>query len=73
MWCHGSAAISGGKGPDLRESPLALELASFKSLVQNGNLPQGMPRFPGHSEEEIVALYHFVRREARKALSEKAE
>ncbi len=73
LWCHGSAAVSGGHAPDLRESPLALNLESFRAIVKNGVLERGMPRFKDHTDEEITALFHFVRREARKAVTKTAK
>ncbi len=67
LWCHGGGAVSGGKGPDLRESQIALRYDTFQAMVRNGNLANGMPRFRTHSDVEIQQLYHYLRREARKA------
>jgi quinohemoprotein ethanol dehydrogenase len=72
LWCHGTAAVSGGMAPDLRESPLALNLESFRAVVKNGVLDRGMPRFKDHTDEEIEALFHFVRQEARNSATKTA-
>ena len=65
LWCHGTGAVSGGSAPDLRASRLSLGYDAFRTVVLEGNIPLGMPSFEDHSENEVRALYHYVRREAR--------
>ena len=71
--CHGGEAQSAGApGPDLRESALALDRASFAKVVREGaSLPKGMPRFPRLSDAELEQLYSYVREAARKELRRK--
>lgn len=67
--CHGSAAISGGAGPDLRASVAVADWPAFYSIVNDGTLLQaGMPGFPDLEERKIRALQHYIRREAEDAL-----
>jgi len=68
LWCHGSAAVSGGYGPDLRASPVSLTYKGFRTVLVEGRQPLGMPRFVDYSEEELQGLYHYVRQQARKAV-----
>jgi len=69
--CHGGGVVSGGLAPDLRESPIALTLASFKEVVVNGSLaPNGMPRFQEFSDEQASALIHYIRQTARQNLAD---
>ncbi len=67
--CHGGGARSAGvPGPDLRESPVALDQAAFSSLLSNGGLEaNGMPRFQDYSQDELRDLYMFIRSKAREA------
>jgi quinohemoprotein ethanol dehydrogenase len=68
--CHGiSLNSTGTPGPDLRESGIALDLASFRMLLKDGLLmPQGMPRFEKMSDEHIRQLHAYIRAGARAAL-----
>ena len=68
--CHGGAAQSAGApGPDLRESALAFDRASFTRVVREGaSLPRGMPRYPRFSDTELDQLYSYVREAARDEL-----
>lgn len=60
--CHGVAVVAGAYAPDLRASPLPLSNAAFKAVVQGGSLEsRGMPKFDDLSDEEILALQHFIR------------
>jgi quinohemoprotein ethanol dehydrogenase len=67
--CHGRDVISAGApAPDLRESALALDQASFLQVVKDGALlPRGMPRYDFLSREQAIDIWHYVRREARAA------
>jgi len=71
--CHGRDAISSGApAPDLRESNLALDPAAFRQVVKEGaKIERGMPRFDTLSDEQVNQLWHYVRREARKAAAKK--
>ncbi|MFC0203365.1 PQQ-dependent dehydrogenase, methanol/ethanol family [Novosphingobium soli] len=72
--CHGvGLQATGTPGPDLRESGIALDLASFTELLRSGALiERGMPRFDGLSEAEIRQLHAFIRAKAREALGKRA-
>jgi len=64
--CHGSAAVAGGYAPDLRASPVPLSKDAFKAIVQGGALEsRGMPKFEEFTDEDIVALQHYLRERAR--------
>ena len=66
MWCHGTGAVAGGIGPDLRESPIATNPVSLKEVVVNGaKLANGMPRFGEFTEADINGLFHYIRQQAR--------
>ena len=71
--CHGGEAQSAGApGPDLRESALALDRASFTKVVRDGAaLPKGMPRFARLSDAELGQLYSYVREMARAEIRRK--
>jgi quinohemoprotein ethanol dehydrogenase len=73
--CHGRDAVSGGApAPDLRESALALDLKSFKSVVHDGALlQQGMPQFDMLSDEQLNQLRAYIRSRARMALGSRGE
>jgi quinohemoprotein ethanol dehydrogenase len=68
MGCHGRAVVgAGGPGPDLRESPIALDREAFLSLLREGTLlPRGMPQFAMLKEEQAMQIYAYIRSEARK-------
>lgn len=64
--CHGNDVISGGGTPDLRASPLALSPEGFDQVVRGGALQlRGMPVFDDFSEQQLQALYQFIRDRAR--------
>ena len=66
MWCHGTGAVAGGIGPDLRESPIATNPVALKEVVVNGaKLANGMPRFGEFTEADINGLFHYIRQQAR--------
>ena len=72
MACHGAAARSpGAPAPDLRESPLANDVAALTALLQDGGRePLGMPRYDEFSPARIRDLYMYIRAQAREALGE---
>ena len=64
--CHGVSAVAGGYAPDLRASPIPLNSAAFKMIVQGGALqPRGMPPFENLTDEELTQLQHYIRDRAR--------
>jgi quinohemoprotein ethanol dehydrogenase len=66
QWCHGAGAIAGGGAPDLRASPIPLNVASFASTVRGGVEAAGMPKFDELSDHDLEALRQYVRARARK-------
>lgn len=73
--CHGVGFHgTGTPGPDLRESPIALELESFSQLLKSGALlERGMPKFDMLSDAEIRQLHAYIRARAREALGVRKE
>ena len=70
MWCHGTGAVAGGIGPDLRESPIATNPAALKEVVVHGaKLANGMPRFGEFTDEDIDGLFHYIRQQARASVT----
>lgn len=64
--CHGYDAIGGGSAPDLRASMMASTLDGFKSVVLGGALQSaGMARFGNLKEDEVQAVFHYIRDRAR--------
>lgn len=67
--CHGPAAISGGAAPDLRASSVVQSDSGFRSIVVDGALLQrGMPVFDELDDDDLDAIRHYVRFQARKAI-----
>ena len=71
--CHGvGLQATGTPGPDLRESAIALDLDSFRALLQSGPLmSRGMPRFENLTEDQIRQLHAYIRANAREALGKR--
>lgn len=71
--CHGvGLQATGTPGPDLRESGIALDLASFSDLLRSGALlERGMPRFENLTDEQIRQLHAFIRAKARETLGKR--
>jgi quinohemoprotein ethanol dehydrogenase len=67
--CHGIELVNiGAFAPDLRESRLALSLNSFRAVVHDGALSSvGMPKFGDLKDEELQAIYMYIRQRAREA------
>lgn len=64
--CHGMAVMSTGTAPDLRESTLAADYTTFRSVVAEGLLlGNGMPMFDDLSEQELRGVYDYVRQQTR--------
>jgi quinohemoprotein ethanol dehydrogenase len=69
-YCHGTDALSGGQAPDLRASPLAADRRTLGQIVRGGALElRGMPKYSDFSDEDVNALYHYIRWRARKDLA----
>jgi quinohemoprotein ethanol dehydrogenase len=68
--CHGrDLASAGAPGPDLRESPVALEPDALWTVLHDGILlPRGMPRFETLTREQVTQIYAYIRARARQAL-----
>ena len=63
--CHGLGLDAGGTAPDLRNSPVVADEATFAEVVRGGMLKgQGMPQF-NLSDSQLNAIRHHVREHAR--------
>jgi len=73
--CHGVGFhATGTPGPDLRESAIALDLDTFRTLLKTGALMQnGMPRFEALNDTQIRQLHAYIRARAREALGTRKE
>jgi quinohemoprotein ethanol dehydrogenase len=61
--CHGAGAIAMGMAPDLRASPLPLNLDLFRSVVKEGSkVNRAMPAFPDLTDEQLLSIMHFIRK-----------
>jgi len=70
FWCHGAGGVSGGGAPDLRASGIAMDIEALSQVALEGRLiERGMPKFEEYSTDDLVAIQHFLRSKARKALS----
>ena len=68
-FCHGAQVIAGGLTPDLRASPLVAPYEPFASIVRDGiRAMNGMPRYADLTDEQLIALQHYVREQAAIAL-----
>jgi len=70
--CHGAGAVAAAMAPDLRASPALLDSnkETFKNIVHGGALLRnGMPAFPTLTDDDLTALRHYLRKEARKGLN----
>jgi quinohemoprotein ethanol dehydrogenase len=69
-FCHGAQVIAGGLTPDLRASPLVAPYEPFASIVRDGiRAMNGMPRYADLTDEQLIALQHYVREQAAIALA----
>lgn len=63
--CHGSNVVAKGMAPDLRASPIPLNKEAFTLVVRDGiKVNMGMPAYKELSDEELIALMHFIRMKA---------
>lgn len=63
--CHGGNVIAMGMAPDLRASPIPLNLDLFRQVVKNGTkLDMGMPSYADMTDEQLLGLMHYIRERA---------
>jgi quinohemoprotein ethanol dehydrogenase len=68
--CHGKELLStGGPGPDLRESNIAIHEDDLWNATQGALIQSGMPKFDNLTREQIHLLHAYIRAGARKALA----
>jgi quinohemoprotein ethanol dehydrogenase len=68
--CHGTNVFSGGLAPDLRASHLASDPNALRQIVHGALELRGMPRFETFSNDDIDAIYHYIRFQARRDLED---
>lgn len=68
--CHGGhLQSSGAPGPDLRESPIAMDKDAVWSVLHDGALlSKGMPQFRHFTREQSDQIWSYIRAQARKKL-----
>jgi quinohemoprotein ethanol dehydrogenase len=67
--CHGEGLRAGGAAPDLRKSPVPLDLNALAAIVRDGALrARGMPAHEQLTMAQIEGLQHFIRMTARQDL-----
>jgi quinohemoprotein ethanol dehydrogenase len=73
LMCHGRGTRSvGAQGPDLRRSGIALSPAALGEFLRSGaSAEYGMPAYPELSNDDVNALYMFIRAGAREALGKR--
>jgi quinohemoprotein ethanol dehydrogenase len=70
-FCHAAGVIAGGLAPDLRASPLVAPFVPFASIVRDGiRAMNGMPRYVDLTDDQLIALQHYVRGQAAIALAQ---
>lgn len=69
--CHGAKLESTGSiAPDLRESVLAMNWEAFRAVLHEGLLaPAGMPKYDELKDEDMRAIFMYIRQHAREAAS----
>jgi quinohemoprotein ethanol dehydrogenase len=69
--CHGRELENfTSMSPDLRESQLALSWDAFRTVVHGGALASlGMPKFQDLGDEDLRAIYMYIRQQARQTVS----
>ncbi|MGE0741196.1 MAG: PQQ-dependent dehydrogenase, methanol/ethanol family [Hyphomonadaceae bacterium] len=71
--CHGGNLVSGGAAPDLRRAQSPMTLQGLTAVLHDGSLrPRGMPQYEEMPPAEIEALQHFIRQQARAAITAQA-
>jgi quinohemoprotein ethanol dehydrogenase len=70
--CHGVMAVGVGTAPDLRGSAVPLSAEAFREVVHGGALvPAGMPQFSQLPDDEVEAIRHFLRAQAKELAAAK--
>jgi quinohemoprotein ethanol dehydrogenase len=70
--CHGSNAEAKGMAPDLRASPIVLSQQMLTMVLREGiKGKMGMPVYKELTDEDILAIQHFIRQTAREAVKKK--
>ncbi len=65
-WCHGGGVAA----PDLTASMIPLDHESFVSVVREGSRAGlGMPAYQYLTDDQLLALRHFIRRQAMNAIT----
>jgi len=68
--CHGPGLNAGGSAPDLRKSAIASNMEGLRAVLHDGILiTNGMPRYSELQHDEIISIWHYIRHEARAALT----
>ena len=71
--CHGGGAVAGGYAPDLRASPIPLYLDGLREVTVKGvRVNAGMPRFRELTDSDLIAIQHYVRKQANRAAEAEA-
>lgn len=64
--CHGVGLQSWGAAPDLKRSPMTLSKQALQQVLQQGALKHmGMPQYQEMTDDEVIAIQHYVRQTAR--------
>jgi len=72
--CHGAGMYGGSMAPDLRASPIPLDVSAFAAVVRDGaKTEMGTPLHPYLTDEQLEALRHFIRQRANETLPEYEE
>lgn len=62
MVCHGGGAVAAGSAPDLRASPLVMDMAALNQIVRQGALAaNGMPGYGEMTDEQFASLRQYLR------------
>lgn len=73
MLCHGEGVLAGGLAPDLRASPAVLSAEAFSEVLHGGTRrARGMPSFANLTDDQLLAVRHYVREQAERALAKGA-
>ena len=69
LGCHGWDAKSAGMAPDLRASAILGSGEAFADVVRDGSRQHnGMPAYRHLSDEQLLKIRHYVRREAERGM-----
>jgi quinohemoprotein ethanol dehydrogenase len=72
--CHSTPGQSGGMAPDLSASAVVLDAEAFQQVVREGaRTPLGMPRYSELTDEQLLAIRHYIRSVTETTAQEMAE